>query len=499
MKTLRILLLAVLSVAFWARTAEPQQEMNQELNFTPVPAEKSGLTHVLNSDAALGKVETPYLAPLIDINGDGKLDIIWFGHSGGGAALFLGKGDGSFEFQKEPYNKWWVWHAFSPLWWKLSEKNLIAVGTHATTGVFSRDDAGAWKKVSDADIPMLIDADGDGRFDEVWNSGVASLEPKLHDWNGSVPQKITLKSGWNVEDVTGFPATEKRNPHPLGPRFHYAFSVDLDGDHTNEMIVTFRGAQLHSWILERDPAAQGVTGWKAATEKRGLPAEPGHYLFPEDVNVDGALDLLDLASGEWYRNDGKGAFKKDDGRIFDLARKGGAPYTADGRFELLDLRNSGRRELVFTNFHGQERGLFSFAGELKSAFPLGRVTQSFGDVDGDGDLDAIVVKGGQLELLRNETKNGGLHLQLVPKAAAENELGCKIWVYAAGKLDDGKSLIHYRQCFMDRAKANDITLTGRVHVGIGNNAAVDIRVRFPSGVIKDVKGAKAGSVVRIEE
>jgi hypothetical protein len=36
-------------------------------------------------------------------------------------------------------------------------------------------------------------------------------------------------------------------------------------------------------------------------------------------------------------------------------------------------------------------------------------------------------------------------------------------------------------------------------VGLGQVQAVDVRVRFPSGEVREVKGAKAGTTVEVKE
>jgi len=477
------------------------------LDFEPIPGEKSGLTHKLNADPALGKLETPYLGPLVDLNNDGHVDIHWYGHSGGGAAFFFGDGPGHFNFCGDKYADRWAFHAFSPLWWDVSGTGrLDCAASWATTGFFLNDGQGHFKKLNDSGLGLLVDPDGSGVCDAQWvyGQGLIELDPKPSAWGGKFPEKLAGKLAWKAEDKLGWPDGEQRSPHPLAPKFGAAYSVDLDGDNKNELIVTFHGAKLYAWVLERDPAVAGPGGWKEATEARGLPKGAGHFYFPEDLNNDGALDLLDLASGEVYLNNGKGHFAKADYRIFDPAtRKGGAPFDDDGRFELRDLDNDGHQDLVSANFHGTACGLFMNRGgrfeEVKAPFPLMRVQFAIGDVDGDGALDVVYQKGDMLELLHNKTANLGLTVHVVPKAPALQQLGCKLWVYKAGQLGKPEGLLHYRQCFMERGNTNDMVLDGKLHVGLGKEETVDIRVRFPSGEVRESPGAKAKSIITLKE
>jgi len=102
-------------------------------------------------------------------------------------------------------------------------------------------------------------------------------------------------------------------------------------------------------------------------------------------------------------------------------------------------------------------------------------------------------------LYRNETPNKGLRVKIVPQAAAEAALGCKLWVYAAGKLGQADGLIHYRQVFMVNGPGRSNVLAGALHVGAGSAAKVDLRVRFPAGVVREIRGAKTQALVTVRE
>ncbi|MBE7465065.1 MAG: VCBS repeat-containing protein [Planctomycetes bacterium] len=475
--------------------------------FETVGAELSGLDHKLNADPNLGRLETPYLGPLVDLNGDGHADIHWYGHTSSGAAFFWGNGKGRFQFCGEKYDTRWKFHAFSPLWWNVSGTDrLDAMSSWATQGFYVNDGSGKWTKANACGFGLFVDADGSGKYESMWmrRQGMGALNPKPDTWNGTMPEKVGWTLAWKAEDILGWPEGETRSPHPMAPAFEAAFSSDLNGDDRNELIVTFRGSGLYAWVLERDPGAEGPAGWKDTTASRGLPVGKGHYFYPEDLNADGRLDLLDLANGEAYLNDGKGSFAKAPFRAFDASkRKGGAPFDGDGRFELLDLDNDGRRDLVLTSNHTMTSGIFLNRGdrfeEWAPDFPLQRVHVAFGDVDGDRALDVVHTQGNQLVLRRNRTPNAAVQVQVRPKVTAIQQVGCKIWVYKAGTLGKPEGLLHYRQCFMDRFHTNDVVLDGKLHVGIGSEAAVDVRVRFPSGQVREAVGVAARSKVELQE
>ena len=44
-----------------------------------------------------------------------------------------------------------------------------------------------------------------------------------------------------------------------------------------------------------------------------------------------------------------------------------------------------------------------------------------------------------------------------------------------------------------------LVLVPVLHVGLGQVEQVDVRVRFPSGMVREVRGAKAGTTVEVRE
>jgi hypothetical protein len=93
-----LLLLYALSVA----TAEAKEV---DLHFVAVPAEDSGLTHKveIRSETIAEGIKYPWMSSLVDINADGHLDIMYYGHHGGGAAIWFGKGDGTFKLDPDGF------------------------------------------------------------------------------------------------------------------------------------------------------------------------------------------------------------------------------------------------------------------------------------------------------------------------------------------------------------------------------------------------------------
>ena len=507
--------LALLGAVLGVSAAEPAGG----LNFVEVPAERSGLKHVFNSDPKLGEMKYIWMSSLVDIDGDGKLDALAYGHHGGGAAVFLGKGDGTFVFDDRGYMLRWPFGARDPVWIDLTGSGAPdGIGTEGSGIVgrlFLNDGKGHFRKtdlaVDGGGIggQQISDLDGDGYHREFFIGGTAlQPEPPLNEWVLTKVAGLKLKELWKTDQLLTRPQGVTPGAGPATAGFREAYAVDLNGDDKNELIVHFRGGdgfsskELYSYVLVRD----GPT-WKDATAAAGLPMNQGHWFYPEDVDVDGSLDIVDLYSGEWHRNDGKGRFTLSPQRMFDpekrlLGRKG-SPWTTDNEHQWLDLDNNGFRDFVTASDHGTEHGVYLNLGGGRfvetGGVPSGRRNRKFGDVDGDHKLDMVSMGKDRLTLHRNATPQNGLHIRLTPKTPSDSFLGAKIWVYQDGKLGDPKALVHYRQGFMDRTSGRSHNLTPLLHVGLGSAEKVDVRVRFASGEVREERGAKAGSVVAIRE
>ena len=498
---------AVLAVSCPVRAQEAEA---RPLKFTEVPAEQSGLTDGIDET-----VKYAWMSTLVDVNGDTHLDLMYYGHHGGGAGFWFGKGDGTFTFDKSGFTARWVFGERDPTWWDFNGDGFMdgIQSPHVKSVLCVNDGTGHWKVTDLVLRGTLADLDGDGRHREIFNAGaVSAIEPSFDAWGKTVPAKLDVKPLWSVTQAVEWPkgiAEKDQYGRPNGG-FRMVHSVDLDGDDRNEVVLIFSGGgfeteQVFTWVLERGADAKNPADWKDSTARRGLPTEIAHWLYPEDLDVDGDLDLVDLLSGEWYVNDGKGQFAKASSRLFDnKTRKSGNKYVdVDSEVFFVDVDDDGRRDLVTAADHTPAYATILNLGGGKfvesSAIRGNRRGRKLGDVDHDGDLDLVVTRKNQFVLLRNDTGNLGLHVKVAPKAPAEAALGCKLWVWRAGEMDKPASLLHYRQCFQGQERTRSNILDTDLHVGLGQVSRADVRVRFPSGVVREVKGVKAGTTVEIKE
>jgi len=178
-----LMLLYVVAVA----TAEAQ-DIN--LPFVAVPAEESGLTHnvKIQSETVAEGVRYPWMSSLVDINADGHLDIMYYGHHGGGAAIWFGKGDGTFTLDPDGYRARWVFGARDPVWLDVNGDNAMdAIGTegHTIKGfLYINTGDGHFEKTALNFHGNFVDLDHNGHHDQLWGgrSGTYSMTPGIHEW-----------------------------------------------------------------------------------------------------------------------------------------------------------------------------------------------------------------------------------------------------------------------------------------------------------------------------
>ncbi|MCZ7644610.1 MAG: FG-GAP-like repeat-containing protein [Planctomycetota bacterium] len=394
-----------------------------------------------------------------------------------------------------------------PAWWDLDGDGK----PEAWLGrIYKRGADGAWLPFAQPLPGDWIDLDGDGYLEELFLGGdqrpgaAQTVQPKLRAWMSQPFAALELDTIWGAKSLLAAP------PDTDGLYFTNALSVDLNGDHRNELILhgttgKDRGNLCFTWILSLGNPAAGPKGWMDATAAMGLAPGPGHLYCPEDIDADGDLDLVNCVGGPSLMNDGRGKFKANELVMVDLNRRvakrasrmGGLPTIASMP-ELLDLDNNGFRDFVFSSY-GNDWYSGTFMNRGGGAFeevdPLTskHASTAYVDLDGDGKLDVLHASK-RLEVRRNVSKQHGLHVLVRPRFAVTAFMGAKLWVYEAATDERAKpKLIHYRQGY---APAD---LNPRLHVGLGDAESVDIKIRFPSGVERWQRGARAGTEVEVRE
>ncbi len=487
---------------------------------TPGPAfadvtASSGVDAILDADYLVSPKLWLSGIDLVDLDGDGKLDLFLSAHSQKGAAAGLGDGKGRFtyvdpakatlppseihmaydinedgllDFQMT-YNdgggKWWLNHSM------VGQANFLA----------TRLDLGGGQARQNA----MIDIDRDGKIDWLHEMGRGLTTWDKGDGKGDLVQtkKPLLSTGW------------KDGPSML--------PADLNGDGQVDMIMSMRGYEEEHTGRTRVFLNDGQMNFTESTKACGLSEGGLQIMGVGDFNRDGALDLICLENGKSvtvYINDGKANFTKLPDAVTGM-EKATRPGDANwGLAVMTDLDNDGIGDVLMNGrsflyvLRGTGGGHFTYMNKVwgiddhsDAAVDAGLC---FGDIDGDGALDILGFKRvrdrdqRRVKVYRNELpRQKWVNIRPVGLSGNKNAAGSKIRVYERGGLNDPQKLLAYEQVAIWARQVchsyYSYTETER-HFGLGTREAVDVSVEFyPSGKKVEAKGVQAGTTVSIQE
>lgn len=501
--------------------------------FTKLSEEESGLG-LVNPN-----IQWPWLSAAVDIDNDGDLDFCQYGHHGikptspgraGGGTWYLNDGKG--HFTPSPDLSAWTFGSQCPNWIDMNNDGVLdAIGKEWLAGQwFINDGKGTFRNIGKVGYGIPVDMDGDGIFQEIASEkGYFSVTPPLTQAPADV-SKFVVNKGEFDPMAMGVDKMKEGGESIASwrPALGLRYCIDMNDDNINDLLYwrvlfTYKSAKhrspgMRSWI------ALGRKGKHplASNEALNLPDEGRHCFVPEDLNCDGFMDIVDAHSGEIYLFDSKEKkFKKSDRRLFpDNDEYKANVFDGDGHVWFLDLGNTGKPCIFpefkhgYPNYGGKLSGLFVHDGNMnfERVVPewmgIGRKSDYYiipADFDNDGDLDVVVNTRGKkpLKLIyyRNEGIPGNHWIRVRPLQSARSNfaMGCKLWVYKAGRLGDPKGLLYYTQAHMNRTKLHQ-TVEQVMHVGLGKFDKVDFRLRFPiSGKVVDRKDLTADRVIAVNE
>jgi MYXO-CTERM domain-containing protein len=446
-------------------------------------------------------------AGLIDLDGDGDLDLFLSSHGSYGALTALNDGKGHFSLAAGTFPK-------SELLLPSDVDNDGKVDFSATYA----DGGGQWwtmapmagmvsflgtKVIRDggqARQQALMDFDGDGKIDWLRGAGMGVLVD-LGDGKG------------------GFTATPARTLQNPGGEEISIVPVDVDGDGDQDLFVEWGrydtyGPDGATRLYRNDgngtftnvSAAAGLTELGLAIQGVG------------DFDQDGDTDFIALEKRAFpnsiFLNDGHGVFTKKAGAITGMTA-GTAHYASWGLAAMTDLDNDGIPDLLVDGrnylkvLRGTGGGGFEYVnktwgGIVDTAEASVDNGFTFGDIDGDGDLDLIgyetIEPRRDLNVyVNNLPARNWLNVRAVGLPGNKAAAGAEIRVFAPGTTQ----LLWYEEISLYSKQVQQSYYamgdTER-HIGLGSRSTVDVTVRFhPSNKVVRRDGVAANSTVRLSE
>jgi RNA polymerase sigma factor (sigma-70 family) len=442
---------------------------------------------------------------LVDLDGDGHLDLFMSSHSREGRAVAaLNDGKGKFKLAQGTYPTSGIHLAYD-----LDEDGRVDLSAalqdggskwwlnKSKPGMLEFEPTRIERGTGMGRRQALIDIDRDGKVD--WVRGVPTLLAfDLADGKG----------GFTAGAVS----------LPLGNTGRYetlCLPVDLDGDGHLDFLVEsghYGNAKGRSRIYRND----GQAGFSDVTKESGLSGRNMAIKGVADVNRDGSPDLLVLEDlkPEVYLNDGKGRFSRKPDAITGMEEATWPSMASWGVAVTTDIDNDGIPDLIWNGkcflwvLRGTGGGSFRYMNLEWGIKDLSNSVvddgHCFGDIDGDGMLDLVgytqIDGPRRFAVYRNNLpRHNWVRVRPVGRPGNKGAAGAKVRLFAPGT----RELLAYEQVAIYNCQSAQsyygLAETER-HYGLGERRAVDVEVEFyPSGKRVLIPRVEANRTVKVHE
>lgn len=473
----------------------------EQPSFTDI-TESSGIARLVNDHYASNPTWWLSGLHLVDLDGDGDLDLFLSAHGKGDTLAALNDGFGHFARAAGTYPASEIHLCYDSdedgkidltmtyqdgggQWWRNRSK----------PGELLFEPTGITRGTNTARRQAMIDINRDGKVD--WLRGTdTDIQFDFGDGNGF------------------FSESSRRLAVTRGRDEVLCLPHDIDADGDIDLLVEWGhyGAPDGNCRIYRN---DGTMTFTDVTAEAGLPVTGTAIKGVGDVDQDGDPDLICLEHRqrfEIYLNDGAGRFVKKAGAILGIEK--GAASASWGIAVTTDFDNDGVADVLVNGryflkiLRGTGGGSFEYAN---SAWGIADVSAAsiddglcFGDIDADGDLDIVgytSINGQRrFAVYRNDLPaRNWLRIRLIGSRGNRGAAGAKIRIYT----HDGDRLLWYEQVSIYDSQAAAsyyaLAVTER-HFGLGKRKIVDVSVEFyPSGRVVWKRGVNANRVVEVLE
>jgi catechol 2,3-dioxygenase-like lactoylglutathione lyase family enzyme len=493
-QALQLLLILCVNACGIARSAEYP-------SFTDI-TQTSGIAQLVNDHYASNPKWWLSGLHLVDLDGDGDLDLFLSAHGKGKTLAALNDGLGRFTRVAGTYPTSEIHLCYDSdedgkvdltmtyqdgggQWWR----------NQSRPGKLLFEPTGITRGTNTARRQAMIDINRDGKVD--WLRGT-DTDIKFDFGDGK---------GFFSKNSRRLAVTRGRDEVLCLPH-------DIDGDGDIDLLAEwghYSAPDGNCRIYRND----GKMTFMDVTTEAGLPETDTAIKGVGDVDQDGDPDLICLERRrhfEIYLNDSSGRFIKKAGAISGVEK--GASLASWGIAVTTDFDNDGIADIIVNGkyflkiLRGVGGSNFEYANSKWGIADISAASIDdglcFGDIDADGDLDIVgytsISGQRRFAVYRNDLPaRNWLRIRLTGSPGNRGAAGAKIRIYS----HDERQLLWYEQVsiYDSQAAASYYTLSvTERHFGLDKRKIVDVSVEFyPSGRIVWKRGVNANSVVEVSE